>query len=488
MKWICSLFLICYGLNAVSQQESRLDSLKNRALNQKGLALLNTLNELSWEFKNSNLDSAFFYAQQSLKTAIKIGSLEGEANAYNSLANSFEAASSLDSALVYHSKSYDIALKLNDSLKMASSLNNIGIVYDLKGDYSEALKNYFSALEIYETQDAEFDKVPMVYVNIGIVYKKQKEYDKVLNYYKKALEIYKRHNYVIGEVITTGNIGSVLLSTGDYGQSMTYSQKAEAMYDSLGYTRYVPYMRNNLAIAKDSLGFYKEAKSDYEFSIQRFEADHNLYELAYALIGYGNNLLKINNFKLSEAALNRALEISSTNDFRDWQQKALDMLSQLKAKQGDFKSAYQYYQQSVSIKDSLFEEEKTKMVFELETKYETSKKDKEILGQRASLVEQEIRLLKKNNYIIGLLALSTIAVLIGYTVYKQQKGRNEQLRKESQLKEVYARIEVQNQLQDQRFRISRDLHDNIGAQLTFVISSFDNLHYANTLPQSWHQK
>ncbi len=43
-----------------------------------------------------------------------------------------------------------------------------------------------------------------------------------------------------------------------------------------------------------------------------------------------------------------------------------------------------------------------------------------------------------------------------------------------------ARIETQNKLQEQRLRISRDLHDNIGAQLTFIISSIDNLKFGFT--------
>lgn len=38
-------------------------------------------------------------------------------------------------------------------------------------------------------------------------------------------------------------------------------------------------------------------------------------------------------------------------------------------------------------------------------------------------------------------------------------------------------IKQQNKLQDQRLHISRDLHDNIGAQLTFIISSMENLKY-----------
>ena len=38
-------------------------------------------------------------------------------------------------------------------------------------------------------------------------------------------------------------------------------------------------------------------------------------------------------------------------------------------------------------------------------------------------------------------------------------------------------IETQNKLQEQRLRISRDLHDNIGAQLTFIISTIENLQF-----------
>ena len=41
-----------------------------------------------------------------------------------------------------------------------------------------------------------------------------------------------------------------------------------------------------------------------------------------------------------------------------------------------------------------------------------------------------------------------------------------------------AQIETQNKLNEQRLSISRDLHDNIGAQLTFIISSVDNIKYA----------
>ena len=47
-----------------------------------------------------------------------------------------------------------------------------------------------------------------------------------------------------------------------------------------------------------------------------------------------------------------------------------------------------------------------------------------------------------------------------------------------------AQIETQNKLQEQRVLISRDLHDNIGAQLTFIISAIENLKYFDPIKET----
>jgi signal transduction histidine kinase len=113
----------------------------------------------------------------------------------------------------------------------------------------------------------------------------------------------------------------------------------------------------------------------------------------------------------------------------------------------------------------------------VQEKYNASEREKEILGQRADIAEKELNLNKKNTQLIGLIILAIAISLLGYMLFKQQKLKNEQLKKESELKEALVKIETQNKLQEQRLRISRDLHDNIGAQLTFIISSIENLQY-----------
>jgi signal transduction histidine kinase len=150
--------------------------------------------------------------------------------------------------------------------------------------------------------------------------------------------------------------------------------------------------------------------------------------------------------------------------------------------------ALQYLRQYIKVKDSILNIETNTKVAELEIQYETEKKEKEILTQRADIAEKELAINTKNYYIYGLISLAVFVAVLGYLFYSQQKLKNRQLQKENELKDALLKIETQNRLQEQRLRISRDLHDNIGAQLTFIISSLDNLKYGFDLSDNLQQK
>jgi signal transduction histidine kinase len=143
----------------------------------------------------------------------------------------------------------------------------------------------------------------------------------------------------------------------------------------------------------------------------------------------------------------------------------------------NYEKARMHKDEFIAIKDSVFSEKNAHAIANLEVKYETEKKEKQILIQRAELAEQKILIQQRNYQLFGVIGFTLILGVIGYLLINQQKLKNKQLQKENELRDALLKIETQNKLQEQRLRISRDLHDNIGAQLTFIISSIDNLKY-----------
>ena len=463
----------------IFSQNKRLDSLINLSKSAKDTLLVKTLNEISWEYKSSNVDTALFYAKSALEKSLNIYDKKSIADSYNSIGSVFKAKSKVDSALFYNKKSLDIKIEIKDSIGMADSYNNLGIILDESGNYLEALQNYFNALKIYEKKSTSFDQIPAVLVNIGIVYKKQKKYNKVLEYYNRALKIYEEKKFKVGITIIKGNIGSVLLKLKKNEEAIKFCSEARKLYKDLGYLRYVPYMNVNIAAAEYNLKKYQSSIKRYLDVIKNFKSDNNLYELSNAKIGISKTYIATNQFNKADQQLKDALKISKKNNFKEFESNALKLLSEISFKLKKYKEAYLYQNEYRIRKDSLFEKNKVKDINELLVKYETEKKEKEIVLQKEQLLEKELAIKNRNLYALLLAAALLILGIIFFAVYKRNQLKKQQLQKEIDLKDALAKIKTQNRLQEQRLRISRDLHDNIGSQLTFIISSIDNLKYVS---------
>lgn len=214
----------------------------------------------------------------------------------------------------------------------------------------------------------------------------------------------------------------------------------------------------------------REAKSllDYAFKIRKDIKD--IYGIAENLNYYGFYFKQIKDDKRSINYFNQAIEWSKKHDFPYLTQDNFKELSSVYERNKDFRKALQAFKNHIEVKDSIFNSDVRNKQSELDIEYETEQKEKEILIQKAKLAE-------KNLWILGGFSLTIIAILLGFLLFSKQKQKTLQLQKENDLKDALLKIETQNKLQEQRLRISRDLHDNIGSQLTFIISTIDNLKY-----------
>ncbi|MGZ8537683.1 MAG: sensor histidine kinase, partial [Flavisolibacter sp.] len=104
-------------------------------------------------------------------------------------------------------------------------------------------------------------------------------------------------------------------------------------------------------------------------------------------------------------------------------------LSHLYAKQKDFAKAYEYHQLFSTLKDNVLDETTTQQLNELETRYETGEKDKQIvlLEKEWQVQEKEAQrqATLKKAFIGGLLLISLLAILLVYIF--RQRFKNQKL-------------------------------------------------------------
>jgi signal transduction histidine kinase len=467
------LTLVFINHDAIGQRH-KVDSLRTLLGKTRDTTRIRILNDLSWYYKNINADTAVIYARAALTHSSKERYKKLIGDSYNSLGSAKQALGEYDSALSFLELAIQAKAEIGDSASTPGVMNNIGIIYDEKGDYDKALNAYFRGLRVAEQTKNETMQA-YILSNIGIVYKKQKQYDKVLEYYNTALNLYKKLNSTFGITVTSGNIGSMLLQTHDYEKSIIYSQTAKRGYEALGYVRYVPYTLGNIAIAYDSLHQRELAEDNYITAFTEHSKFANDYEATYNAKNLVFFYLKNGEIQKANLYAPKAIALAKKIGAKEMLRDSYDAMSRIYARMGKFQDAYRYQAKYTALKDSLFEEGRTKTVFELQIKYDSEVKERKLSEQKALLAINELQLQESNNRVLILASSSIFLLVVGILFYQNQKARRRKIEQEASFKLQLAEVKLENEIQQDRIRISRDLHDNIGSRLLFLYTATDNL-------------
>jgi two-component system, NarL family, sensor kinase len=142
---------------------------------------------------------------------------------------------------------------------------------------------------------------------------------------------------------------------------------------------------------------------------------------------------------------------------------------------GDFKSASKYYNLWAVAKDSIYKNATADAIAEMQTKYESEKKQQQIIIQDTQLAKQKAQI-RYTYLVIAALMITLTLLFIIYFLAKSRFRRKQQLQtKENELflRETYIKATIQSQ-ESERKRFARDLHDSIGqliSSLRLLIST-----------------
>lgn len=376
-------------------------------------------------------------------------------------------------AIEYSKKALSLT---KDALIVASSQNNIGACQRNMGLYEASLKSFLTALKIYD-EKKDFLNQAIINNNLGLVYKSLGVVEKAKTYHQKAIEAYQKLNHKKGLSEAYNNLAIIYVEEDNLDQSLSYFKKSLDFEIQLNDKRGMAESFNNVGGVyyyleqTDSAFVYFNKALKTEYSIRNFAG------LASSYNNIGDVHLYKEDYNAAKKCFDSAYYYAKKSKSAFDIENTLNYYALLYEAKNDYKKASDYYKRKNEFSDSIQKLSNIKQLQELETKYQTAKKDREIAENRAELAENELKIKQKNTIIFGSFGFAFVLGLLGYLLYNQQKIKNNQLIKEAELKEALVKIETQNKLQEQRLQISRDLHDNIGSQLTFIISSIDNLKY-----------
>lgn len=341
----------------------------------------------------------------------KINFRKGLATSWNLIGGVHSNFGEYEYAVKAYRKSAKIREEMGDKNGLAASYNNIGDVYLHQGNYTEALKILLPCLQIYESTNNQIGTAS-TFNGMGIIYYSQQNYKKALESFFQSI---KRRDTVLdkhGLSIAYNNIGLVFYSQGNYKEALKNYSKSLKLRLEIGDKRGASSSFDNIGSIYYEQRNYEKA---IEFHLNSLEISKELgfkHGISLAYINLGKVYMMQGNFNQSEATLRKALGLANQMGEKDVLKEIYFHLTNLYSKKLDYKQAYIHQKLYSAIKDSIFSEQSNKQMAEMNIKYETEKKDRELLKLTKDNEVKQIELKRKEVERRNLLIIVVASILV----------------------------------------------------------------------------
>ncbi len=431
---ISSLFLI---IGVTLSAQSNLDSLWNiwqdeTMPDSSRIEAIQTFAKEGYLF--SQPDSAFYFAQLEYDFAKKRGLKKFMAFARILQAKTFEFKGETQKAIEYHIQGLEINRESKQERGTAISLGSIGNNYFALGNFPKALEYYIECLEVSrELTDAQIIAA-MASSSIGLIYHEQEDYEKAIKYLEESLEIYEQNKDLPRIAKTLINIGSSYGGLTNHQLALDFTLRGLETYRTLE-------DKAGMALALKSISFSQNNLKEYdkalEFAYQGLDIYNELLipkETAELLnlIGIIHNTKNERQKAISfcQKGYYTAKKSNSKLELVDACRCLYDSYKAL----GNDKLALLYFEEKVALKDSLFNEENTKKLTQLEMQYDFDKKEAAALAEQErkdAIAAQELKRQKmmRNGFIGGfaIVVLFAGVFLVQRNRIGKEKERSEEL-------------------------------------------------------------
>lgn len=331
-----------------------------------------------------------------------------------------ETSSYPEKSKIHAEEAQTISKEINFTKGEGEAVRFVGLYYWSNGNYEQATAYAYKALRIFESI-SYLKGLGLAYQLLGTIHKEQGDFEKSKANHNRALEMFQKANDKRNIGYAYNALGVLYLNIFDYDQALENFYKSMEIRNEINDKDGLSQSYVNLASVYTLQKKYSKALEYFEKNLPIAQRLDNKYRLVVNYDGMGELYMFLGDYDKAELYLLKAVALAKSIHHKKTLQIAYNKLVLLEKKRGRIEKALYYFEIASIYKDSLYTEDKAKQIAEIETRYETEKKDQKIL-----LLEQDnrIHLLWRTILVTSLIFITLLSFVVYFIQrYRERKNR-----------------------------------------------------------------
>ncbi|MDB4286063.1 tetratricopeptide repeat protein [bacterium] len=451
MKRLSFTIALCV-ISVIAQAQVNLDSLWGvwNDTAQDDTCRLRAISTFSFDgYVNSQPDSAFYFSQLQYELAEKSGHKGWMANALSTQGVSFIERSDYEKAREYLNRSLLLSKEIGDEERIEEAQVNLGKIFWRQGDFEQAMASYSQSLALVEKRGDRKKTARLLYnvgtiafqqgnlphalellsrseklceevgdqrtltkvYNVkGLIYLGQEELDKALEYFSQYEKIREEMGRTSAGALT--NIGVVHQRRGDTTKAIEYFTRSLKIFEEKGAKRDIAGVLGLLGDLYFDQGNYKQALANHRESLRIREEIGDKYGIANSLASLAKEDLRLGRHAHAQSDLNRSLRLAQEIGHIELIQATAQNLVTTYKETGQYQQAMGMYELFIEMRDSIQNEENTKVLLrnELQTDFDKQKALDDLENEKQLEIEKEKQ--EKQQLLSAAIGIGLLLVLL----------------------------------------------------------------------------
>jgi len=464
-------------------QDSRVDSLLSLTEVATDNELASTFYELSLLLQDEYPDSALYFANRAELMLQRNDPESLLPFLYKSKGQIYEYKLITERSLLYYRKAYDEFIKLENFIEIGNCALKMGNLYYDMANYSEAYFFYLQSLNAYEKENDQLG-IARMENNLGNVSYDMQRLVEAEKHYRKAYQIYSTYGLSIEEYGALGNIGLIFYERELYDSALIFYQEVMNQLDpdslvSAQEHFILALVYNNAALAHNDLGEQQLALEYFHKGLHLASIADDQLTMGSVYVNLGSLFGEMNIQDSALFYLHRALQIAQQRIYPSLELEVYEELAKLHAKPGTYASAYNWMVRYDTLYKKIFNEEQSKEIMQLRSRYEQEISEQEIQQLQS---ESQVQKMLNKLFIAFIVIIVALAIIIAVNL-RSKKLTNQMLAERNlqissaiqKLSESENELQKLNKSKDRIFSVvAHDLRNPVAAVTGFSELLYDN--------------